>query len=62
MKRVYIMIIVFFFLIIGSIIVIILTNKVLEMTGGDPSEYYRNDIYSGVVKKILIENNIIIEQ
>jgi hypothetical protein len=68
MKKIYIIIIVFIVLIIGSTIVIKFTNKVLEMTGGDPSEYYRDDIYTGVVIKKLINREqhnyrtIIIEQ
>lgn len=53
MKKNYVILIVSFVL-ISVTIVILFTNKVLEMTGGDPSEYYRNDIYSGVVIKKFI--------
>ncbi len=54
MKKVYLVFIIFCLLIIGSTIVFLFTKKVLEITGGDPSEYYRNDIYTGVVIKKFI--------
>lgn len=68
MKKVYVIFIIFCLLIIGSIIIYLFTKKVLELTGGDPSEYYRNDVYSGVVIKKFIDRQkhdyrtIIIEQ
>lgn len=68
MKKVYIIFIIICCLIIGSIIIYLFTKKVLEITSGDPSEYYRNDVYSGVVIKKFIDRQkhdyrtIIIEQ
>lgn len=54
MKRVFIIFIVIFVL-IGTIIVFLFSKKVIELTSGDPSEYYRNDVYSGVVIKKFID-------
>lgn len=34
---------------IGSIIIYLFTNKVMEMTSGNPADYYIDDEYSGVV-------------
>jgi len=66
MKKVYI--ILFFVLIIFTVIVFLFTKKALEFTSGNPSEYYSNDFYSGVVVKKFIDREqhnyrtIIIEQ
>jgi len=54
MKKAYIYLIIFIIILIGSVIIYLFTNKVLEITSIDPSDYYVKDEYSGdVINKFI---------